>query len=104
MNPIELARHLEALLPRRPKPQADVRRGARSKKVAVKSDDEGNKKQRNWKGNKGKAEGGSKRKVKQETEDEDEDEGGGEEEQRLRQVRIDYFKKLDGYEVQKEDV
>jgi len=98
MNPKELARNLEALLPRRPKPKTGFQRGrVRSKKVPIKSDDEGNTKQ---KGGKGKTQERGTAKDKQDMEESD----GEDEAERLRQIRIDYFKKVDGYEVQKEDI
>jgi hypothetical protein len=98
MNPMELARNLEALLPRRPKPKADIRKAGRGRSTMV-SNEEVDKKQ---KGGKRKAQGTGKGKGRQKAEGSDGEEE--EEEKRLRQVRIDYFKKLDGYEVQKEDV
>jgi hypothetical protein len=105
MNPVEIARNLEALLPRRPKLEAVVRRAGRGRgtKVPAKfddSDDEGNKKQKSQKDYKRRAQLSVKGKGKRETEGSD----GDEEKMRRRQARIDYFKKLDGYEVQKEDV
>jgi hypothetical protein len=104
MNPMELSRNLEALLPRRPKLKAAIQRAGRgrSAKVPAKPDDsdEGNKNQRG-KGNKGKAQSRGQGKGKQEAVESDVE---VDEEKLLRQARIDYFKKLDGYEVQKEDV
>jgi hypothetical protein len=106
MNPMEIARNLEALLPRRPKPEAAVRRAGRGhgSKVPARFDDSdgGNKKQKGQKDNKKRVQPSVKGKGKRETEGSDGDED--EEEMRRRQARIDYFKKLDGYEVQKEDV
>jgi len=103
MNPMEIARDLEALLPRRPKSKVIASRG-RGTKVSVKLDDsdEGNKKQKGQKVYQRRVQPSVKGKGKRETEGSDGSED--EEEMRRRQARIDYFKKLDGYEVQKEDI
>jgi hypothetical protein len=96
MHPMELARNLEALLPRRPQAKSDVKQRGQGRSTKV-SNLGGHKNPKGGKCNKGKA----PRKGREETDDSD---GEDEEERRLRQVRIDYFKKLDGYEVQTEDV
>ena len=96
MHPMELARNLEALLPRRPKAKADVKKRGQGRNTKM-SNPGGHKNPKGGKINKGKAPS----KGRQET---NESEGEDEEERRFRQARIDYFKKLDGYEVQTEDV
>lgn len=96
MNPMELAMNLEALLPRRPKPKA-AGRGHDTKEA----DSDGDK-HKGRKDNRGKAQTKYNGKGKQRIKDVDGEED--EEAKRHRQARIDYFNKLDGYEVQKEDV
>jgi hypothetical protein len=96
MDPKELAKNLEALLPRRPKKRGAAK-GRRSAKVAKVEEET-----KQQKGNNGKGKVRGKRVEDAEGSDGDEEE----EEKRVRerQARVDYFKKLDGYEVQKEDV
>lgn len=103
MNPVELARFLEARLPRRPKKDATKpKRGRGRPKRAV--EDENQAPERKKQKEKGKG----KRKAKPLREAAADGSGGveGEDEQQIRerQARIDYFKRLDGFEVQREDV
>lgn len=97
MDPKELAKNLEALLPRRPKKRRGAAKGQRSAKVAKAEEETKQQKSNNGKGK-------VRRKRIEDTERSDGDEEEEEKRVRERQARIDYFKKLDGYEVQKEDV
>lgn len=114
MNPEELASHLEALLPKRPvKAQvvASKKKGKGRKKTVIVefSDEEKEVKQEKRR----------KAKAKVESEDEEEDDVSSipglvlalaltlcfpQKLAQERQARLEYFKKLDGYVVQKEDV
>jgi len=95
---MEIARNLEALLPRRPKKRAQIAgKGRKPGKTVKVHEDDGATKKRNGKE-------ATRRKRIEETEGSDLDEGEEEKRVRERQARIDYFKKLDRYEVQREDV
>lgn len=100
MEPRELARNLEARLPRRPA-KAKKARGRPRKVVEVDEDSDEGKARKSSVMRKGK--GKAKHVPRADAEDSGE-EGEDEKQVRERQARIDYFKRLDGYKVQTEKV
>ncbi|KII95579.1 hypothetical protein PLICRDRAFT_170213 [Plicaturopsis crispa FD-325 SS-3] len=116
-NPKDLARSLEALLPRRPakrrgrivvgeKPTRPSRKGkARATQDVTESEDDSEEDvspKKKARATKGRAK--SKPKPKAAAPESDDDDDAKEKWERERQARLDYFKKLQDYSVEKEDV